>query len=301
MLLTYPTAYTFWMHYGSLDPQGRPHKPEIESYPKPLHAFVSNAALRKHTSDVVSHVIPKGLSQNAFRHISQGYSVIEPELCFLLAAKTLSIPELVLLANNLCGIFCLDEKTNSGFGKREAITSVQSIKQYLENVKNVDGIKKARTAIQYACDGSGSPMESRIAAIGRLPFHLGGYGLSGFSLNCNVSLSSDGQRILHREFCCCDMVWPKEKVIVEYDSDQFHMQKDQFYYDKRRSSALNISGYQVVHITKVQLQTYSGIEDLFLAIRKTLGVRTRMERLGKYREKRDQAIRVLFFMHHSFL
>ena len=128
-----------------------------------------------------------------------------------------------------------------------------------------------------------------------ISFQYGGFALPKPQLNYDVTLSADGQELLGRASCCCDMVWPEAKVIVEYDGMKAHMEEEQFHYDKRRTTALVLSGYKVINVTKDHLKNTKTIEELFLLIRKTLKLRTRKERFDKYKDKRRETIWKIFF------
>ncbi len=50
-----------------------------------------------------------------------------------------------------------------------------------------------------------------------------------------------------------DFLWPKERVVVEVDSWQFHGHRAAFERDRRKNLALQAAGYEVLRITATQL------------------------------------------------
>lgn len=305
--ITYPSAKEFWLqndlpdnsHVASVRQMksAETSREQLSRFAlehhlqEPVHLMVEDPASRYLFRDgFISHVIPRNVSKGSFVEISQSVFIVNPELCFLLAARHLTIPELVVFATNLCAMYRLDINSELGQMSRVPITSNDKIKKYLQSTKNVSGLTKARAAIKYALNNSNSPMESRIAALGMMSNYRGGYAFPAPVLNYNVKLSSAGQDLLGREYCCCDMVWPERKVVVEYDSSLVHMNQNQFFYDKRKGSALQLSGFLVINVTKEHFRNFQAIEDLFILILKSLGERIPWSQLEKYRAKRANTV-----------
>lgn len=304
--ITFPTAKEFWLKGATpekltpisfqkmqpADAELMMRFAEVNQLSLPVHFMTQNPSERYSLGrGFYGHVIPKHLKPSSFIEPTESLYVVSPELCFLLAAKTLSVPELTVLAMNLCAQYRVNPFAEFGLERRTPVTSTAKIKKYLSDAQKIPGLAAARTVIQYSLDNSNSPMESRMAALARLPLCQGGYALLPPKLNYDVKLSAEGRRIMGRDFCCCDMVWPEQRVVVEYDSDMVHMEKDQFYYDKRRATALQLSGQTVVHVTKAQMWNFLALEEIFGTLRKMLGMRAMTDRLAKYRNKRRLAWR----------
>ncbi len=261
----------------------------------PVHIMVEKASERRNRNSFVYHVLPQHLPKGSIRKITDNLYIASPELCFLQAAKKMTVAQLVLLACDLCAIYKMNEQAPYGQEPREPVTTVTKLKNYLSPLSNIDCLRKAKQAIRFALDHSNSPMESKLAAVGQLPLSRGGFALPKPKMNFNVSLSNKGRELLKRDSVCCDMVWPELKVVIEYDSTVSHMNEKQFLYDKRRSSALTLSGYTVIHVTKEHFKNIQTIEELMLLIRKTLGLQSRKERLEKYKKVREETIKEIFF------
>ena len=258
---------------------------------KELHLMVPDYSSRSLLDKTCAgHVMPKKLPMGAFVEVAPSVFVASPELCYVQAAAKMNLPELVVFANHLCGTFFVDETKKLGLSNRKPLTSVSKIKKFLKAANGLAGVKLARVAINYVLDGSNSPKESQIAALTMIPFFRGGYGLPAPNLNYNIKLSASGEEILERAECCCDMVWPEQRVVVEYDSDLVHLNRRQFSYDKKRVNALQLSGYTVISVTKEDLQSYRKIQLLFANIRKALRLRSMNSTLEKYRLIRQRTI-----------
>ena len=260
----------------------------------PVHVMAEKASGRISNQFLSACIRPKHLPKDSFIQINDIY-MSSPELCFIQLANTLPLPKLVEIANNLCAIFAFDKNAAYGQSPREQLLSVQNIKDYLCGVKKLSGVKNARQAISYAADRSFSPMESKLAALEVLSLSQGGYGFPKPELNFDVTLSEDAARFLGRQTCCCDQVWPDQKVIVEYDSNLSHLSPNQHAYDKRKANALNMSGYRVFFITAENMRSFKDIEKTFLNLRKILGIRPLVTQFNKNESKRRDAVHTIVF------
>lgn len=260
------------------------------NFKRPVHLAVPRGFARQSNENIVFHSLPKQLPEGSILHMHGAVYIISPELCFLLAACELDFPLLVKLANNLCAMYELTHHNMLGQTNRDPAASVASITKYLQKAQTMTGIKKARRAIKYAVDRSNSPIESELAVIAALPFRYGGYNAGQFVMNCRIDLSKEAAKYYGHDYCICDMVWKKMKVVIEYDSDLFHMTIQKFHKDKKRSSALVASGYQVIHVTSEQLRSFSSVEELFLMVRKALKLPPYPDRLISHYQARVSTV-----------
>jgi len=241
-------------------------------------------------------VRPKGIPPSSFVEIGHGVMVASPEYCFISLARNTSIEKLVEVANNLCARYLIDEA--GAYGQRSMdmpICTVSSIEKYCSKVKILKGINKARVAIKYAVDNSNSPMESKLAVILCLPKNRGGYGFKKMKMNYCVHLSEIAAKHMGRETLMVDMVWPKEKVAVEYDSNASHLTSSQHAYDKERVNALIQSGYRVITITSTDLRNLKALDAVTELLRFEIHIRSKKAELEKYRDKRLGVLKNLFY------
>ena len=114
-------------------------------------------------------------------------------------------------------------------------------------------------------------------------------------LNLDVDLSETGAEHLGRKSVCCDMVWTKEKVVLEYDSNLAHLSPSQHAMDKKRATALALSGYTVISVTAQDIRNFSSIEDLFMRIREALGMQTFKKSVADNFEHRYDVVHDIMF------
>ena len=312
-IITYPSALEYWLseigipycfHFDVASARVK-NSEVIESttsrkdiirttnklnFSEPVHVAVSGRIKRASTETVVFHRLPDRLPENSFFKIDDNLYIICPELCFVHAAVALPVHKLVLLANELCAIYIKDETEEYGQRKRIPVTNTRAIRSYIEKAVHIKGIRKARTAIRYALDNSNSPMESRLAVLATLPMFRGGYGLIAPQLNLKITLSKNAAEYLGQATCCCDMGWSRHKVAFEYDSNLTHLDIRQHFKDKKRATALTISGYKVISITAEQIKNFTNVETMFLRVRDMLNMKTREERLDMYMELRRKTV-----------
>ena len=265
----------------------------------PIALLYSKDSYRRRQKEISPHVLGNMHLCN-FVKLTESLYIISPETAFLLEARHRTLPELVNLACNLCAIYKPDPFSPYGQIKRAQITTVSSITDYLSGLHNMPGGRKARQAIAYALDNSNSPMESIFAAIFRLPFFLGGGDIFDISLNRKSYLTPNAAEFLGRDYCTCDISSNLRKVVFEYDSNLTHLNPDQHSYDKKRATALQMSGYSVFTITASDLKDHLSLDKMLLSAREALGLRTHYDRFNKYRDIRWNTYNQLIFKRHRF-
>lgn len=225
-----------------------------------------------------------------------GYKVLiaSPEYCFLCAAKEYSFCELVEIGFNLCAIYVKDQNSSFGQSDRIPLITSQQLKSYILSAKGMNNYQKALRAANFVQDNSRSPMESKLGTIICIPKSKGGYGMTPPLMNHDIYHSSTGKKLLNREKSNCDMVWVKEKVILEYDSDLAHGNIKQFSYDKVKYRSLVLSDYKVFPIVRQDLLSLDRMDELFMEVKKQLKGKTEKTALQKYRLEREDVYQKLF-------
>lgn len=260
----------------------------------PVHLMVPTNNNRRSNETFHLHSYPKHLPPNSFMeltsHLGEVLLVSSPEACFLYAASTLPFYEVVRIGCMLCAMYVSDKSQALLQRSRSPITNVRKIQQYLQKADNVPGIKKARRAIRYVVDNCNSPMEVSLAVLACLPIAQGGYGLERPIMNGELHLSSTAASKINIRQCRCDMVWEERKTVLEYDSNLTHLEKNQHEYDKKRISAINISGYRIITLTAGQLSSFGKAEEVFSLLRNMLGMDPRKKRLKQYEDLRWEVV-----------
>lgn len=314
IFIDYPTAMQYWLFQRDFNAT-KSQQPKIPDtlyfdesavflsakygFDIPIHVSVSNKAHRHLGKSFNSHYMAGCLPKNSFIPIEKNVAIASPELCFLRASRFLNIPSLVVLACDLCAIYTRSISDPIGQIGHTPITNTNKIRSFLDDVKDVKGIKKAKTAIRFALDQSNSPMESKLAAISQIAISRGGYHILKPELNGKIKLNENGKNLVNRDYISCDMVWRDKRVVIEYDSNRFHLDKRQHYYDKQRITALQFSGYTVISITAENLQNFHSIENIFFLIRSKLGMRRYSKEFEKTYDERYDTVQEIFFSGDS--
>lgn len=249
----------------------------------------------RHTRWVKNVIRTKYLPPASFISLNDNVLVASPEYCFLSIATTLEFENLVETANNLCSMYLNDTSAEHGQIPFEPVCTVELIKKFLNNIENFRGIHIAQTAIKYAVNNSNSPIESKLAVIFCIPKMRGGNGFKKMKMNASISLCEKARKLVGRNELVVDMVWPKEKVIVEYDSDETHLTSGQHAFDKSRVNALNLSGYRVITITRKDLYSLKNFDAISEVLRKALRIRPNKPALEKYYDIRKKVFKNLFY------
>ena len=260
----------------------------------PLHIMVPDERHKYNTENTVCHVRPAFLPSGSFVILDKLTVVASPELCFVLAARSFSIPMLVKLGHNLCSRYVLDtnKPTNQRF--REPICNVKTLNEYVERCGNIEGVKKARIALRYVMDNSNSPMESNLSSIIGLKKGYGGYGITGYALNSQITLPESARKILGLDKVSSDIVWSSRRVVIEYDSNLTHLEREQHAYDKGKLNALKLAGFDVMSLTSDNVRSLDTLDVAMDILRAKLGLRSEAEAMKKYHEKRKKTFFEIF-------
>lgn len=210
-----------------------------------------------------------------------GIYVVSPALCFAEVCQKLSLIEAVELGMELCGTFALrPDGLESMVSRNYQLEHAASLKRKLNAWKNLSGLVRARTAAQFLVDGSASPMETKLYMLLCLPQRYGGYNLKAPSLNVEIMLPPSERVILRQESVKPDLLWKKEKLVIEYDGG-YHNDTEQATHDEARRVALETMGYTVVALKKQQLYDPLAFDNVATMLAGKLGKAVRPLTLGQ--------------------
>lgn len=197
----------------------------------------------------------------------QGKIVASPELVFLQLANELDIHQLILLGLQMC--------SHSPGNPSEAATTKRKLTEFLKKTPGFDGHVKAKRAVKYIENGANSIMESIVFMILTLPYKLGGFNLRGACFNHEVVLDVAAKKQLGKKQCYVDIFYPDVNLAIEYDSTEYHDNKNTYGSDVLRSNTIKCLGIDVLHLTKNQLYMKNACEQLARYIALRLGKRLR--------------------------
>ena len=135
-------------------------------------------------------------------------------------------------------------------------------------------------------------METACTLLLCLPYKYGGYGIPFPELNKTIPLTYGTRKLTSHDFFIGDLVWQKERLVVEYNSDKFHIDKRSLYNDVQRSNLLDLNGIRTITITRRMLFDVYEFEQTALLIGKTLNHRIKKPK-GFY-QKQIELRRLLF-------
>lgn len=260
----------------------------------PLRLMAPRKKKRKENESYHLFSYPASLPSNSFveltDHFGETVLVSSPEYCFLFAASVLPFYEVVRIGCMLCAIYVFDKTNAMQQRSRIPVTSTKKIQRFLQSAGGMRGVKTANTALHYIVDNCNSPMEVSLAVLSSLPLYRGGYALEKPAMNKKLRLSSTVSKQMNIRQIRGDMVWEDQKIVVEYDSNLSHLQKEQHEFDKRRAAAITLSGYQLISLTVGQLSSFSAIDEMFNMLRHLLGMKKKSSEMKKYEEQRWETV-----------
>ena len=324
--ITFPTSAAFWLNYSSkhdlisfsltnrklvflpdkydfhLNAADAMAIAEAFDLPLPLTLIAPEAERRYNNKNVNTLVRHRQFPKDSFVELSHDFClpdgnacrilVASPEMTFLQSAYLLDPRAATILGCELCGTYIYDANAEFCQRSRQVITSSEEIRKFIERNAGCAGVKQARSISRYISDGSNSRMETQLSILANLRFPYGGYKLAEHKLNITPHLSEEAKASLGNRNIFCDMVWEKEKVVVEYDSDLTHLSSKQHMLDVRRANALQRSGYTVFTITKNDVSSLSHLDRTFMTIRKELKMRNAESKLVQYESRRRELMQV---------
>jgi hypothetical protein len=203
-----------------------------------------------------------------------------PLVLVQLAAETQDTVGIMMIAYEMTGTYGLTPWRDSGFEEDVVpLTSVAELRDYARSARalGVRGAARACEALSHVKDGSASPRETDLAILMALPRRKGGFGLGDFTLNKKTDLRGMARELLGRSTIRTDFLWKREKsasdVMLEYESDECHLEPWELARDTRRREALAAAGHHVHCITNDQLKDYDHLCNLMESIASELKVR----------------------------
>lgn len=242
-----------------------------------LHVLVGSRSARRNFSACHCHVMssPGWLPDHSLVRVTRDVWVESPELLFLDASRSMGQIELIRLGMELCSRYCVDRDELLVSMNSEPPTSKSKLTEYLGTIDTSYGIDKARTAVGKLMDGSASPWETAVALMLSLPTRMGGFELPKPKLNKSHPLSAVGKRLVGVSSLRPDMLWEKEGVAIEYDSDVFHTSTESLRRDSARRKALEASGLNVLTLRSRDFGDFKTLFDNVCVLRQRLGMRNR--------------------------
>ena len=215
------------------------------------------------------------LPHHALYPLWEGVHVVSPELCFVQMCQDLRFIEALELGMELCGTYALRPGSPEGMAQRDhALINAESLSRRLESWNGLRGLPLARKAAQYLVGGSASPMETKLYLLLCLPLQYGGYNLGRPELNSELRLTRSEMEILRATKIKPDLLWRRQRIVVEYDGRQ-HEEEPQSKRDALRITILEGKGFTVRRVMRHQIYDPLAFDSFASSLRSLLGVRQR--------------------------
>ena len=259
------------------------------------HLLVGDARMRRMGSACVYHVYSGPLPKGSLLRIDDMVATASPAFALVQRAARLSVQELILAGDELCGTYALAPTEEGSLLMRERpIATISQLEEYVAGADGIPGVKKTRRALRYMVEGSASPRESIVEMLLCLPPLLGGFGLPKPVMNFQVVYDEAARKLTGHSFARCDLAWPAARLIIEVDSDAFHGGVEQLHHDQTRMNALKHMGYAVISVTNNQLRNLEAFTCLVQDIAALLGKRLRTPSPERLRARRELHSLLLF-------
>lgn len=201
--------------------------------------------------DIRCHIVPASVREAPHYLVASGILVPSPELALLQQSRGCSLVEVAAAATVLCSAYVLD--ADAGIQGRSLITTPERIASACCRHADVFGCAAVRKVQGWITPNAASPREAALALVLSLPCRLGGYGLPRPSLNVPLRLHERVSGAAASSYYVADLCWPDSRLVVEYDSDAFHLTSDQQYRDAVKRMVLEGMRYRVLTVTRQQL------------------------------------------------
>ena len=261
---------------------------------RPLEVLVSSPSKRSRARSVRPRVWTHEVPRTAFRHVSKDIYVSSPEFVFLQMATKLTLPQLAALGMELCGTYRRNvDAAFLGTGETSfitvyqlpALTTPKRLQGFVASMKSAPGQTRALKALEYVLPNSASPVETAIVLLLCLPRRLGGYALPLPTLNPPIAFSKSGRKYTLRNSAKPDLYWEYARIDLEYNSDEFHTEKQRAV-DSMRRKALERMNVEVIELTANELYSTSLFHATALRIASRFRRRIRSEAERGFAEKR---------------
>ena len=142
---------------------------------------------------------------------------------------------------------CRDRSGNmTCLWKRPQLIGAERLRCALGSMKRLHGLGAAREAARYACDGSASPLETKMVLLLCLPPERGGEGWPFPQLNRRISYSLSARGLAGASCCVADLSWSGKGIDLEVSGKAYHSDERGFELATNRRAALQAMGYNAL-------------------------------------------------------
>ena len=241
---------------------------------EPVSVLVPERRLRMLANGINSKLCMPNLPAGSVMRLRDGLYIASPEFVFLRLGSGRPEAALAEIGMNLCARYWLHPRSGEIRERSEFLTNSEKLCHYLENSGSMRGCRKAERALRWVLGNSGSPMETKMALLFRLPLGKGGFALPFDAMNFDVRAGKHS-RVCEQGLYCIDMVSRRHRIGMEYDGLDYHLD---VMLDIRRRNALLSIGWEVFPIGKSVLFDAEATEKLGYQVAKRMGVRLQKQK-----------------------
>ncbi len=236
---------------------------------RPAHVTVLDRDHRRQ-KDARCHTASPSLAAMPLFRIGDGILVPLPEIALAQASRGLSVVEAAQRGSLLCSAF-FKKGEPASLKTRTPLTLPSAIEEASRHCSDIPGCRITRSAIPWMLSHCASPREIALGLVLSLPVRLGGYGLPKPAPNFPIALGLRTRNLADRGYYVADFCWPERRLVVEYDSDTFHLSSDQHYHDVVKRTTLEAMGYRVITVSRRQLNSPAEMDKVGALIAKAHG------------------------------
>lgn len=238
----------------------------------PLNVAVPAEGDRRFSTLLSCWIHPGSVPQESYIHVAQSLYIAIPELAVLQACGMYGVLEIAVLMSMLCALYVSNPRVKGGLEPRRRVCSPESLAEFpasflLDNSAPM-GIGIYQRALGNCIEQAASPAELELALMLTLPKRMGGYGLPMPRLNERLEGPLGARGALYP-----DLLWRKQGVAVEYQSDANHLDASQASQDRMRKNQLLDAGIKLFEVSSRQLRSPLELEGIAVMLSKALGCR----------------------------
>lgn len=162
--------------------------------------------------------------------------------------------------------------SSSNLWKRPPLTTLDAIASLARELRGTAGCRAVERALELAMDGSGSPLESKVALFLTASMRIGGEGWPKPKLNHHIDFDNAAQRLGNQSYCVADQLYAGTGGVLEVDGEEYHSKGLDFKRETGRAAALESMGYHVVAFTNDQIADLNNYDAVIERRAETLGL-----------------------------
>lgn len=132
--------------------------PLLRVLSRPLDLLVADPAGSRSNEVFHAHALSRELPEGALLRISENVAVVAPEILVLQMARVATPLELVMLIDELCGLYAIRPSNAVGMAQRETpIVELAALSDFAESLHNAPAASKLRRACKLAIPSPARP------------------------------------------------------------------------------------------------------------------------------------------------